>query len=170
VADLVSPVPMKSSWKVLVGSAAGIAALAATAWIGMFFYWHFRVAREIRILRTKKSANYSDTTTDQLAAASALRVLGCRALPQLIGALHPLERAGFLNAASFTIAQQAGWLDRGSEEETWDKQNARTIEWSILPHDSDETKRRKILLMQEWWFGHAPVHPWWRIWSSPCRT
>jgi hypothetical protein len=144
-----------------------LVALLAATWMGIFFYWQFSVGREIRILRGQTSTNYDEVTPEQLAAASRLQVLGCRALPRLIAALHPSEEAGFLNAASYVICSESWYIDhRENDDES--ERYLRMAGWQILPQDSEATKRRKIELMGEWWRGHVPAHPWWRVWSDVC--
>ena len=148
--------------------AIAFVALAAMSWIGVFFYWHLRVGREIRILRTQTTTRIEDLTQEQRYATVQLGVLGCRALPRLIGALHPSEEAGFLNAASHIVASEAWYIDHREHDDLSEPFSARMVLWQILPQDSDAVKRRKTELMWAWWRGHAPRHPWWRVWSEAC--
>ena len=127
---------------------AAAALLGVVAWIGTYFYWHFRLLGAVRTLEARMGTPSADDAHDVIEAG------GCRALSYLVDALDHTKNPLFLIYATGEISKSI--------------EAAR--DWKIVPEDRPPEMKAKCDSLRDYWKANGGLHhQWWRIWSSQCR-
>jgi len=135
---------------------AAAALLGVVAWIGAYFYWHFRLLGAVRTLETRMGTPSANDAHDVIEAG------GCRALPYLVGALEHTKNPLFLIYAT-------GEIVKSIEARAGPALASQARDWRIVPEDSPPEMKAKCDALQDYWKANERLHhQWWRIWSSSC--
>jgi hypothetical protein len=136
-------------------------ALAAMAWIGVAFHWHFKILAAVRALEAA-------TRDDGYEPYRILRhEAGCRALPYLVRALNPEKNPYFLERATMLIAIETDVP--GVKGDGWWPGSPHGKAWRIALGDSPDERKAKCEAAREFWSHEgARHHQVWRVWSRQC--
>ncbi len=161
---------MKSSAKILI--ALGLLLfLPALAWTATFLYWDMRIRGAIREFTDhNRWGPLHPHEVDQVLAGGVLERAGCRSYPYLVSGLQtPEQQVALTTALSYLLS---GRIPRGQNAgEELNVAIGTMRQARIRPGDSPEERRRKALLVRDWWMTRGrEQHQWWRVWSSNCSA
>lgn len=138
--------------------------VAAMAWAGGLYYWHFKVERAIRYLEDYPDADRLPPDLDLV-----LWKAGCRALPNLVRASKPTRPASYVSTTT-TYAISIVNREPAMDTQACDLRSQRRVDMQVEPTDPEPVRAAKLARLQRWWGEHGPeVHQWWRFWSANCR-
>lgn len=165
---------MRLPFKVLLLAVSIVLGLTLVTWTGSFLYWHIRITRALSVWeREAGSGHLWNMWRESGAPLESFRVIeaaGSRALPYLMGALERSNKRAFQDGLIDRFIQiLAGPIPRNREAVR--VLNERYEQWAFENRDTPDLQRAKCARAREWWRmnGHE-IHPWWRVWSSDCRS
>jgi hypothetical protein len=147
--------------KTIAKYAASAALLAAVAWVGTYFFWHFRLVGAVGTLESRIGTPAADDAHDVIEAA------GCRALPYLVGALDAKNQIFLIYASGEIFKSIENLAARNALPDPALLEQAR--DWKIVPEDNPVDMKRKCDSIRDYWkINERLHHQWWRVWSSKC--
>jgi hypothetical protein len=140
--------------------------LGLLGWTGTFFYWHWRIRGDIRILEN------GPTTQERDGAYYRLIEGGCRSLPYVIDSLNPANEDSELPDIAFMVFHWHCGTTGTSEDPDQDFWHHGLLLQELQKswRDSPERRRQGTERLRARWKEVAPrYHRWWRVWSPTCR-
>ena len=168
---------MKPATKIVLISAAALAAVLLLTWVGGLFYWHVRIRAAIQSWEQAFPGASSNPSTVPIHPmhrglsredATVILEAGCRALPHLVKAMEESPDPEFQEGVMARIISCLSGPGPYTET-TFAVMKERDIEWQFLGSGLAFERTEKMAKFREWWTQNGTrYHRPWKFWSAWC--